>query len=205
MSATIPADPRIPDGVAALRQDASDASAKRRWGLALMAVGWVHLAAFLTCHAIKDPTVRSDPRHAGLWALDVAGSLIAIRLVAGPAWFRASPASVLIARFWGTFLILAFNLAVLNAASGWEHDWFKPVWCVLSSFGFAAMAWVFGTRLLLPAVLMWATGLLMVRFPNWNYPIYGVSWWAALQGVGGWLEWRRRVRVRAGADAGTEG
>lgn len=176
--------PNPPDWLAALRADASEVALRRRWGVALVAVGWVHLVAFLACHAIRNPAIRSDPRHAGLWALDVAGCLLAMRVVSGRDWYRASPAAALVARLWGTFLVLAFSLAVLNSASGWSHDWFKPTWCTLSSFGFAAMAWLFDARFLIPAVQMGATGLVMVRYPSWNYVIFGISWWAALQGIG---------------------
>ena len=46
-------------------------------------------------------------------------------------------------------------------------------------------------RYFVPAVQMYFTGLLMVRYPDWQYLIYGVSWWAAFQGTGVILERRR--------------
>lgn len=170
-----------PDWRAALRAEAAGSAARLRLGPALSAVGWVHLAAFLACQAIVRPEVKSDPRHAGLWMIDVAGSLAALRMIAGRGWYRDSPALGLIVRVWGTYLILTFSLATLNTLSGWERDWFKPPWATLASFGFATMAWLFDARFLLLAVQMYATGLLMIAFPSRNYLIFGASWWLALQ------------------------
>lgn len=168
----------------ALAADLGSLARRGRWGLALMAVGWVHLAFFLACQHFHDPKVWDDKRHLALWALELATALGIFRARIGRGWFRASPGVGLVVRIWATFLILSFNVAVMNSLTGWSMDWFKPVWATLSTFGFATMAWLFGARFLLPAVQMSFTGLLMIRFPAWNYLIYGVSWWAALQGIG---------------------
>ena len=152
-----------------------------------MVVGWVHLATFGLCQALVDPKVISDPRHAMLWVVDAAASLAVIRAIAGRGWYRDTPAALLIARLWGTYLILTFSLCTQNILSGWEHDWFKPPWATLASFGFAAMAWLIDFRFLVLAVQMYATGLLMVAFRRWNFLIFGVSWWVALEGLGVFL------------------
>jgi hypothetical protein len=170
---------------------------KRRFGASLIVVGWVHLAAFLSCQAIVSSAVKSDPRHLALWVGDLAACLAAIRFISGAGWHRASRAATLIARIWATFLILAFNLATLNGLAGWSHDWFKPPWATLSSFGFAVMAWLFDSRFLVPAVQMYLTGLLMITFPAWNYAIFGVSWWLVLESLGGWLAYRAWKEARA--------
>jgi hypothetical protein len=168
-------------------------AAEGRWGRALMAVGWLHLAMFLACQAIYRVDVRSDPRHPVLWFAEVVLSLGIFRLMAGRDWWRASDAAALIVRIWGTFLILTFNLAAYNSLMGWSLDWFKAAWATLSTFGFAMLAWLIDLRFLILAVQMYFTGLLMIRFPHYNYLIYGISWWAALMGVG-WLLERRRAR-----------
>jgi hypothetical protein len=182
----------------ALSAEASRAASRGRWGRALMIAGWVHLAIFLGCQAIYDPKVASDPRHALLWIADLAALVLIFRVQAGRRWYGESAAAALVVRVWGTFSILAFNMATLNTLSGWSHDWFKPTWASLGTFGFATMAWLFGPRFLIPAVQMFFTGLLMVRFPGWNYLIYGLSWWLALQYVGWALE---RARYRDSAIA----
>jgi hypothetical protein len=89
----------------------------------------------------------------------------------------------LVAKLWTTFLILSFNLVSLNAITGFQLAWFKPVWATLSSFLFASLAWLFTPWFLVPAVQMWLTGLLMVNLPDWSFLVYGVSWWFALLGI----------------------
>ena len=113
----------------------------------------------------------------------------------GSGWFWSSPAINVIARLWVTFLILSFNVATLNALTGWESLWFKASWGTLSTFLFAALAWLFTPKFLIPAVLMYFTASLMARFPDWNNLIYGVSWWLALMGTA------YTVRKRERADA----
>jgi len=164
-----------------------------------MAVGGVHLAFFLVCQAVYSAGVRAPWVSLVLWSVELGSVLAAMRLVAGRHWFRESPSVGLVVRVWVTFLILSFNVASLNTLTGFTVDWFKPVWCTLASFGFATMAWLFGPRFLVPAFQMYFTGLLMVRFPEWNYLIYGLSWCVALQWIG-WDLMRRRRLARAATD-----
>ena len=179
-----------------LMAELTEAAEARPWGPALMAVGWAHLAFFLVCQGAYSGGVRAPWVSLVLWGAELGVVLGALRLVAGRDWFRAAPAVGLIVRVWVTFLILSFNVASLNSLTGWSLDWFKPVWCTLSSFGFATMAWLFGIRYLVPAFQMYFTGLMMVKYPGWNYAIYGASWWLATQYLGMDLV-RRRIRIRA--------
>src|SRR5437588_307481 len=55
-----------------------------------------------------------------------------------------------------------------------------------------AVAWLFTPRLFILAVQMYFTALLMVRFPDQENLIYGVSWWLALLAIA----WRIRRRER---------
>ncbi len=167
---------------------------RRPWGRALMAIGWVHLAFFIACQVAYSTGVRASWVSLSLWGAEIGCVLLAMRLVVGKDWIREAPAVELIVRVWITFLILSFNVASLNTLTGWTMDWFKPVWCTLASFGFATMAWLFGLRFLVPAFLMYFTGLLMVQLPAWNYLIHGISWWATLQALG-WDMNRRSERL----------
>ena len=81
---------------------------------------------------------------------------------------------------------------MLNELLGWEMRWYKPAWGTLSTFYFASLAWLFTPRLFIPAVQMYFTALLMVRFRDADNLIYGVSWWLALMGIA------YRVRLREG-------
>jgi len=190
MNQTARTDADLAQWKARLAAEVGAAAVRDRWGMALMAVGWVHLGCFLACQALYEPGRFDDLRYPGLWVLELLAVAGVMRGIAGRGWYRASPGVGLVVRIWATFLILSFNVVTLNSLTGWALDWFKPVWATLSTFGLATMAWLFGARFLVPAVQMYVTGLLMVRFPAWNYLIYGVSWWAALQGIG--LSIRRR-------------
>jgi hypothetical protein len=162
-----------------------------RWGRALMAIGWVHLAFFLVCQAVYTSGDRAAAPIVALWFAELVAVLVTLRRLLGPGWYRSSPMAGIVVRVWVTFLILSFNAASMNKLMGPAADWFKPSWTTLSSFGFATMAWLFGLRLLIPAFQMYFTGLLMVKYPHLNYLIYGLSWCVALQGIGLSLERRR--------------
>jgi hypothetical protein len=175
-----------------------------RWSRAMAAVAWIHLGSFLTCQALYDPALQRDPRLLLVWAAELSAALIALRWIAGPGWMRSSSAIGVVARLWGTFLILSFNLVMLNALTGWESRWYKPAWGTLSTFFLASLAWLFSPRLFIPAVQMYVTALLMVRFKDEENLIYGVSWWLALLGIV--REVRRRERGQGGqASATTRG
>ena len=164
-----------------------------RWSRALTAVAWIHLITFLACQLLHDPLVERDVRHLVLWIVELAVVILTMRRVAGLGWFWSSPAINVIARLWVTFLILSFNVATLNALTGWESLWFKASWGTLSTFLFASLAWLFTPKFLIPAVQMYFTALLMARFPNWNNLIYGVSWWLALLGTARVVRARERT------------
>ena len=156
----------------------------RPWGRALMAVGWIHLGFFLICQAVYSSGERGKWPSLVLWSLEVGTVVLAMKWIAGKGWLYESSIVRLVFRIWVTFLILSFNVATLNTLTGFEVDWFKVVWCTLGSFGFATSAWLFGLRFLIPAFQMYFTGLIMVRYPQWNYVIHGISWCVALQFVG---------------------
>lgn len=163
-----------------------------RWARAVTAVAWIHLSCFLACQALYDPGVQRDPRLVLIWAAELAAVVAVLRVVVGAGWFGASPSVGVVTRLWATFLILSFNLVMLNALSGWETRWYKPAWGTLSTFFFAALAWLFTPRFFIPAVQMSLTAILMVRFKGYENLIYGVSWWFALLGIASAI--RRPVR-----------
>ena len=180
-----------------LRQDLDDTFARGggRWSRAIAAVAWIHLTSFLICQAITDPAILRDLRVMLVWFGELVAVLAAMRLIARPGWIRSSPAVGIVARLWCTFLILSFNLLTLNELLGWELRWHKPAWATLSTFFLASMAWLFTPKLFIPAVQMYFTALLMVRFREQENLIYGVSWWLALLGIAYGI--RRRERLAA--------
>jgi hypothetical protein len=169
---------------AALVHDLVRVAARDRWGHGLMVIGWVHLGFFLICQALYARGDRAPAHFIPLWMADLAAVLASFRLIAGRGWMRATPLAGVVVRVWATYLILAFNAATMNSLMGWSADWFKTSWAALATFGFATMAWLLGLRFLIPAVQMYFTGLLMIRFPQHQYLIFGLSWWLALQAIG---------------------
>jgi hypothetical protein len=181
---------------AALGNDLDRAMAASPWPAALVGVAWVHLLCFAGCHAIYDPAIVTDLRHPMFWTIELFSVLVVLRNVLGRGWIRSSPAINLVAKLWISFLILSFNVVSLNAVTGFEHSWYKPVWGTLSTFLFASLAWLFSPLFLINAVQMWLTGLLMVNLPHWSYLIYGVSWWLALLAIAQYLR-RKQAAPRA--------
>ncbi len=165
-----------------------------RWSRAFTAVAFIHLVAFLVCHALYIPGRPADLRHLLVWFTELVAVFVAMRAIAGKRWFWSPPAIHLIGRLWLTFLILSFSLSTLNATIGWETRWYKAAWGTLSSFLFATLAWLITPRFLILAVQMYVTALLMARFMDWNNVIYGVSWWLALMEIA----WTVRMREREG-------
>jgi hypothetical protein len=203
-AAGLQTEPTIWDWKSELRMDLDGAFERGggRWSRAIAAVAWVHLVCFLLCQALSDPTRQRDPRLLIVWLGELAAVLGVLRVVSGPGWIRSSPAIGVVARLWGTFLILSFNLVMLNALLGWESRWYKPAWGTLSTFFLASLAWLFSPRLFIPAVQMYFTALLMIAFKGQENLIYGVSWWMALLGIA------RGIRHREGihrAGVGSEG
>lgn len=175
----------------ALIEDLNRSTVRNRLARGLAGVGCIHMASFLLCQAMYNPDGRADLRHPLLWLLELAAVLVFLRISLGRDWTRSSEAINLVAKLWTTFLILSFNLVTLNAMTGFELAWYKPVWATLSTFLFASLAWLFSPWFLVPAVQMWLTGLLIINLPDWAFLIYGVSWWLALMGIAFRMERRR--------------
>jgi hypothetical protein len=184
-----PRDPVMP----ALRAELARALDARPWGPALLTIAAIHLAIFLACQAMFTANILNPPYYLGLWGVELAAVVLALRAWLGPGWTRSSVLIQLAFRVWVTFLILSFNLASLNNFTGYAIEWFKPAWSTLSSFFFMTLAWLCNPWFLAPAVVTYFSGLLMVALPAWQYAIYGVTWCGLLVAIGTYLERRRRL------------
>ena len=116
------------------------------------------------------------------------------RIVTSNGKHKAPPLVGLLARVWITFIILGLSVASLNRLTGMPPEWFKPVWCTLSTFGFAMLAWISSLWFLVTAVQMSLTGMLIARWTPDSYLFYGISWWLGAP--------PRRLRHRAAPAAG---
>jgi len=193
-----PAVPSLDDVREVWAADFGRVAARDRWGIGLIAVGGVHLGFFLACQAMHDAGDRTGWHYVAMWGLELAAAIITFGAIVGRGWVQSCPLAGLLARIWGTALILSLSLASLNVLSGLDHEWFKPVLCTLASFGFMMMAYVIGPRFYFGAVWMSLTGVLMVRMLDFSYLIHGISWFLALMTIGATLEVRRlQARRRA--------
>ncbi len=188
---TTPSLPTFAEARSAWVHDLDLVAARDRWGLALMGVGWVHLLFFAGLQTMHLSGNRHNWQYVTLWGVEFGTVLLVIRWVAGPGWAGSSPLAGVIARVWGTVLILSFNLASLNSLMGLDHEWFKPVLCTIASFGFMMMAYLVSNWFFAAAVQMYFTGVIMATFLNFAYLIHGISWWASLMVIGGVLQHRR--------------
>ncbi len=187
--------PGLADDVAELRR----AALRGRWSLGLMAIAWVHLATFTASHALYRGGDRTPGRYLAVWGLEFAAVVVLARRMVTDGGRRPAPPLVgLLARIWGTFLILGFSVASLNTMTGSPPDWFKPAWATLSTFGLAMMAWVVSLWFLVPAVQMSLAALLMARYLEQAYLTYAVSWWLVLITVALAVEKARRAAVATG-------
>ena len=201
MSSEVPSPGHRTSGLAADVDDLYRIALRDQWGLALIWVGWVHLGLFLVCQWLYGLGDRAETHFLSLWGIDVGLGVMILRRTLVERRVGPMPSLfVLVARIWITFLILDFSSAGLNSLVGFETDWFKAVWATLSTFGFATMAWIFHLKFLVPACQMSLTAVMIARFPEFAYAIYGISWCLALNVVGYALEKRRRLFWVGGLD-----
>lgn len=167
---------------------------RKRLGIGLIAIGWFHLVIFGFCEFLYLQGDRSALHFLPLWLLDAMFAIMVFRQRVPLVASLDSTQSIRVAfRVWITFAILCLTSASLNAITGFEVDWFKISWAMLSTFGFATMAWIYHLAFLLPAVQMSITALVIASHPNHAYAIFGVSWFLTLHGFGLLLEGNRWI------------
>jgi hypothetical protein len=166
---------------AAWTEDVLAVARECRWPRLLLLLGVMHLLFSLGLQTLLWLTggLPHWP-YPVVWTIEVAATIGLSRWVSGPRWWTRTAMSRVVVRVWVTYLILAFSVSTQNDLTGWEIAWFKPAWCTLGTFGFATMAWLFTPWFLVPAVQMWLTGLLTIRFPETSYLIHGLSWMLAM-------------------------
>lgn len=153
------------------------------WPRALAAVGWIHLIAFGGCQVLQTTGDSTNWHYLAIWAAELAANLLALRYFAGPGWAYRTPRLRLLARMALTLLIMKFNLVSLNYLTGIESGWYRLAWVNLAAMTLANLAWQIDLRFLAGAVLMFFSGLVMAKWPEWQLVTYGLTWWVALQAL----------------------
>jgi hypothetical protein len=158
---------------------------QRRWGLALVLVGWLHLLAFSLCWYLTFREYHEAAGYLGIWAGEVLGMALIFRLCGGPRPAEAaSPLQRFLVRVWVSYFVLAFNLGSMNTLRG--HHLFElfPATASLASFAFLVMTFAVSRRFFAAVVIMFAAGLLMAAFLLHAYLIFALAWWLVLEAVG---------------------
>jgi hypothetical protein len=165
---------------------------RRRWGLSLVLVGWLHLLAFLTCYYM---TIVCDyngaPGYLAVWGAELCGVALIFRLCGGR---RSVEAPLPLARFavraWVSYFLLAFNLCSMNALRGHRMFELFPAMASLASFGFLAMAFVINRRFYGAVLVMFTAGLLEAANLPHAFLVFALAWWLVLNGIGIALLWQ---------------
>ncbi len=160
---------------------------KRGWGLALILLGWLHLATFLGCYYLTIVCNYHDaPGYLGLWIGEVLGMALIFRLVCKPrpAQETPTPLELIVRRIWIAYFVLAFNLASLNTLRG--HAMFElfPAVATLASFAFLMMSLLVDSRFFAAVLVMFFSGLLMAAFFWHAFLIFAWAWWLVLNTIG---------------------
>jgi hypothetical protein len=162
------------------------------WALYLF-LGWEHLAACAGSYYLREVAgVRSPWPFALLWLGQVAVALSAITLARVRTRAVKSPLQRHVDRTWLVFLLLCWNVAILNVLAGQEVFVFLPVLATLSSFAFLVLTSFLSRRFLAAALVLCATGGLIARFPVYGFLLYGAGWLVVLEALGVVFFHRRR-------------
>ena len=168
---------------------------RRRWGLSLLLIGWLHLLAFSICYYLTAVTGYNEAAgYLAVWAGELCGVALIFRLCGGPRPAEESPPLArFVVRIWVAYFMLAFNLCSMNALRGHRMFELFPAMASLASFAFLAMAFAVSRRFYGAVLVMFAAGLLMAANLPHAYLVFGLAWWLVLSGVGLSLLWGRRA------------
>ena len=159
---------------------------RRRWGLSLLLVGWLHLLAFSLCYYLTvGLRYMGAPGYLAIWIGELCGMGLIFRLCGGPRSAEPSPPLArLVVRVWISYFLLAFNLCSMNTLRGHRMFELFPAMASLASFAFLIMTFAVHRRFFAAVLVMFPAGLLMAAFLLHAYLIFGLAWWLVLNGVG---------------------
>jgi hypothetical protein len=192
MSADRPADPDAAGSLSAryvalhgevLRQFERSVALAGHW-LLYVFLGFEHLGACVGSYAMQQAGVRLRVPYALLWLVQTGVALGAIRLAQVRARADGSLLQRYVNRTWIIFLLLCWNVAILNVLAGQPVFVFLPVLATLSSFAFLVLTTLLSRRFLAAALVMWVTAGLIARFSEVGFLLYGTAWLLVLETLG---------------------
>lgn len=159
---------------------------RRRWGLSLLLVGWLHLLAFSLCYYLTVGLRYNEaPGYLAIWIGELCGMWLIFRFCGGPRSAEPwPPLARLVFRVWISYFLLAFNLCSMNTLGGHRMFELFPAMASLASFAFLLMTFAVHRRFFAAVLVMFPAGLLMAAFLLHAYLIFGLAWWLVLNSVG---------------------
>jgi hypothetical protein len=158
---------------------------RRRWGLSLLLVGWLHLLAFSLCYYL---TVAQDYHEAAgylvIWVSELCGAALIFRLCGGPRVEQHVPLERFLVRVWASYFVLAFNLGTMNTLRGHRLFELFPAMASLASFAFLVLTFTVSRRFFAAVLVMFTAGLLMSVYLLHAYLIFALAWWLVLNRLG---------------------
>jgi hypothetical protein len=159
-------------------------------------LGFEHLGACVGSYSLQAAGVRLRWPYALLWLFQTGVALGAINLARAWGRVEVSPLQRYVSRTWIIFLLLCWNVAILNVLAGQPVFVFLPVLATLSSFAFLVLTSFLSRRFLPAALTMWVTAGLIARFPQYGFLLYGTAWLLVLETLGV-VFFRKQRRWRA--------
>jgi hypothetical protein len=164
----------------------AESARERRWPLALLLVGWLHLVAFSACYYLTIVQDYHQPvGYLSIWVSEFLGMGLIFWLCTGPRRSdRSSTLERFIVRVWAAYFVLAFNLCSMNSLRGHKMFEFFPAMASLASFAFLVMTFAVCRKFFAAVLIMFVSGLLMAAYLLHAYMIFAVAWWLVLNAIG---------------------
>jgi hypothetical protein len=174
---------------------------KENYWLTYTLLGWTNLiACAVSQYLVAMLQVQDYWPYVALWATQIGVALGLTTLVGGSWKTDHLPILAHVNRIGTVFVLLCWNVAVLNVLLGLPIFVLAPVLATLSSFTLLILSMILSRWLIAAALVMFATGSLMALFPQVSFLIYGAGWLLVLQTLG--VIFFRKRRRWQGAPAG---
>ncbi|MBY0525408.1 MAG: hypothetical protein K2R98_18520 [Gemmataceae bacterium] len=162
-------------------------AARENYWLIYTLLGWTNLLACAVSHYFVEVMHLQAPNYGPfvlLWAGQIVVALGATTL-AGGSWKTAHlPLLAHVNRLCTVFVLLCWNVAVLNVLLGLPIFVLLPALATLSSFMLLVLSMMLSARLVVAALAMFVTGSLMAFYPRIGFLLYGAGWLLVLQTAG---------------------
>lgn len=148
-------------------------------------LGWTNMVACAVSHYFVQVLHLQDYwPYVLLWTTQIGVALSLTTLVGGSWKTDHLPLLAHVNRIGTVFILLCWNVAVLNVLLGLPIFVLAPVLATLSSFALLTLSMILSPWLIAAALVMFVTGSLMAQFPQVGFLLYGAGWLLVLQTLG---------------------